>query len=297
MIYDIVIIGAGVAGMTSALYALRANKKVLILEQETIGGQIATSPLVENYPGFISISGIELSNNLYDQIINLAVDFELEKVIKVDLNKDIKIITTDYNEYKGKTVIVATGCKHRPLGIENEEKYIGNGLSYCVLCDGAFFKGKDVAIVGGGNTAIVSAIYLSEIVNKIYIVQNLEKLTAEEKLIEKIQTINNIEYLFNSKITGIIGNEKIEGISIEDKILDIDGVFISIGLIPQNEVFKEHLELSKSGYIVSDESCKTNIEGVFVAGDCRTKKVRQLTSASSDGTTAAIEACYYVDKI
>ncbi len=297
MIYDIVIIGAGVAGMTSALYALRANKKVLILEQETIGGQIATSPLVENYPGFISISGIELSNNLYDQIINLGVDFELEKVIKVDLNKDIKIITTDYNEYKGKTVIVATGCKHRPLGIENEEKYIGNGLSYCVLCDGAFFKGKDVAIVGGGNTAIVSAIYLSEIVNKIYIVQNLEKLTAEEKLIEKIQTINNIEYLFNSKITGIIGNEKIEGISIEDKILDIDGVFISIGLIPQNEVFKEHLELSKSGYIVSDESCKTNIEGVFVAGDCRTKKVRQLTSASSDGTTAAIEACYYVDKI
>lgn len=297
MIYDVIIIGAGVAGMTSALYALRANKKVLILEQETIGGQIASSPLVENYPGFASISGTELSNNLYDQIINLGVDFELEKVTKVELNSDIKTITTEYSEYKGKSVIIATGCKHRPLGIENEDKYIGKGISYCVLCDGAFYKGKDVAIIGGGNTALVSAIYLSEMVNKLYIIQMLDKFTAEEKLIEKINTLNNIEYLFNSKVDKLNGNDNLESIDVGDKNIKVDAIFVNIGLLPQNDIFKDSLKLDKYGYFDSDESCKTNIEGVFVAGDCRSKTVRQLTTASSDGTTASIEACNYIDRL
>ncbi len=295
--YDIIVIGAGVAGMTSALYSLRANKKVLVLEQETIGGQIASSPLIENYPGFMSISGIEFSNNLYDQIINLGVDFELEKVIKVEDKINKKIVTTEYNTYETKSIIIATGSKHRALGIENEEKFIGNGISYCVLCDGAFYKGKDVAIVGGGNTAVVSAIYLSEMVNKIYIIQMLDKLTAEEKLIEKINKIKNIEYIFNSKVDKLNGDSSLESINIKDKTLKIDGLFVSIGLLPQNEVFRDLVKLDKYGYIEADESCKTNVDGIFVAGDCRSKIVRQLTTASSDGTTASINACNYVDNI
>lgn len=295
--YDIIIIGAGVAGMTSALYSLRANKKVLILEQETIGGQIASSPLVENYPGYMSISGVELSNNLYDQIINLGVDFELEKVIKLEDFKDYKVVTTEYNTYKSKSVIIATGCKHRPLGIENEDKFIGNGISFCVLCDGSFYKGKDVAIVGGGNTAVVSAIYLSEMVNKLYIVQMMDKLTAEEKLIEKINKINNIEYIFNSKVDKLNGNDSLESIDVYGRNIKVDAVFVNIGLLPQNDIFKDLIKLDKYGYFDSDESCKTNIEGIFVAGDCRRKSIRQLTTASSDGTTAAINACNYVDSI
>lgn len=295
--YDIIIIGGGVAGMTAALYSLRANKKVLIIEKETIGGQIASSPLVENYPGYMSISGIELSNNLYDQITNLGVDFELEQVIKLEDFKEYKQVTTDYNTYKSKTVIIATGCKHRPLGLSNEEQFIGNGVSYCVLCDGAFYKDKDVAIVGGGNTAVVSAIYLSEMVNKLYIVQMLDKLTAEEKLIEKLNKIDNIEYIFNSKVDRLNGNEKLESIDIGNKNIKIDAVFVNVGLLSQNEVFKDLITLDRYGYIDSNESCKTNIDGIFVAGDCRTKTIRQLTTASSDGTTAAINACNYIDNI
>lgn len=295
--YDIIIIGAGVAGMTSALYSLRANKKVLILEQETIGGQIASSPLVENYPGYISISGIELSNNLYDQIINLGVDFELEKVTKLENFKDYKKVTTEYNTYKGKSVIIATGSKHRPLGLENEDQFIGNGISFCVLCDGAFYKDKDVAIIGGGNTAIVSAIYLSDLVNKLYIIQIMDTLTAEQKLIDKLKEKDNVEYIFNAKVDKLNGNDTLESIIVNGKEIKLDGIFVNIGHIPQNEVFKDVIKLDKYGYIDSDETCKTNIDGIFVAGDCRTKNIRQLTTATSDGTTAAINACNYVDSI
>ncbi len=295
--YDIIIIGAGVAGMTSALYSLRANKKVLILEQETIGGQIASSPLVENYPGYMSISGTELSNNLYDQIINLNVDFELERVLQLKKLKNYKEVITEYNTYKGKAIIIATGSKHKPLGIKDEEKYIGSGISFCVLCDGAFYKNKDVAVIGGGNTAMVSAIYLSEIVNKLYVIQMLDKLTAEKKLINKLKEKDNVEYIFNAKVDKLNGNKELESITVNGKDIVLDGIFVNIGHMPQNDIFKNLIKLDECGYIDSDESCKTNVEGIFVAGDCRTKQIRQLTTATSDGTTAAINACNYIDSI
>lgn len=294
--YDTIIIGAGPAGLTAAIYLLRASKKVLIIEKESIGGQISSSPLVENYPGFIKISGSELSNNLFEQVTNLNGEFTIEEVKKI--TKDKKVIT-DETTYQTKSIIIATGCKHRRLNIENEEDLIGNGVHFCVSCDGAFYKDKTVVVVGGGNSAIINALSLSDICKKVYIIQNLDHLTAEKKLIEQLDNKNNIEIILSSILTKYHTlNEELTKVTIktkeEEKEIKTDGVFLSIGLIPANEIFKDIITLDEYGYIES-ENMKTNIEGIFVAGDCRTKSVRQVTTATSDGTIAAINTITYLN--
>lgn len=294
MMYDAIIIGCGPAGMTSAIYLARANKKVLILEKETIGGQIASSPLVENYPGFESISGSELANNMFEQITKLNVDLEIEQVVDIKPN----LVITEDNEYKASVIIIATGAKYRLLGLPNEENLIGNGIHFCVSCDGAFYQDKVVAVVGGGNTAIVNALFLSDLCQKIFVIQNLADLTCEEALKKKIREKQNIEILYNSTVVTVIGENHLEAIEYKsDKInkINLNGMFISIGLIPQTDIFNSLITLNDYNYVDSID-CKTNVNGIFVAGDCRTKDVRQITTAVNDGTIAAIQAIKYLNK-
>lgn len=296
--YDIIIVGCGPAGLTAAIYALRANKKILILEKDNIGGQITSSLKVENFPGFKQISGNDLMNNLYEQAIDLGCEINIEEVIKIKDGK-IKTVITDENEYETKSLIIATGCKNRLLGIDREEEFIGNGISFCVACDGAFYKDKVVAVIGGGNSAVINALSLSEICKKVYLIQNLDFLTAEDMLKERIKEKNNIEIMYNSKVVKLIGDDELKSIEVsgkEDKIIAIDGMFIAIGQIPQNDIFKGIIDLNEQNYIKSIE-CLTNKEGIFVAGDCREKKIRQLTTAAGDGTIAALEAINYLNNL
>lgn len=296
--YDIIIIGCGPAGMTAGIYAARANKKVLIIEKETIGGQISSSPLVENYPGYKEISGSELANNMFEQVTALGVDVELDEVKKIEYGKIKKVITLD-NVYESKVVIIATGSRYKLLGLKNEENLIGNGIHFCVACDGAFFKDKTVAVIGGGNSAVINAITLSDICKKVYVIQIIDKLTAESTLVEKLKDKENVEIILNAKVTELIGEDNLQAIKVNilNKVREIklDGMFISIGLIPQSDFVKELLPINKYGYIESN-NCVTEKDGIFVAGDCRDKQIRQLTVATSDGTTAALDAIAYLNK-
>ena len=296
MNYDIVIIGAGTAGLTAAIYAARAGKNVLILENESIGGQIATSPKVENYPGFSEISGMEFSDRLYEQASALGVELELDKAEKITDNGDNKTVKTEYGEFTCKSVIIATGVKHRHLGIEAEEKYMGRGVSYCAVCDGAFYKGKDVAVVGGGNSAVQSAIMLSNICNKVYLIHRRDEFRCEKKLSDEVRAIENIELVLSSTVQDLKGEDKLTTVIIENKSgeteeISAEGLFVLVGQIPENNAFADLIALDESGYIVAGEDCKTNVEGIFAAGDCRTKAIRQLTTAAADGSVSALAAC------
>ena len=288
--YDVIIIGCGPAGLTAGIYASRANKKVLILEKETIGGQMASSPLIENYPGWSAVSGSELANNMYEQAINLDVEIELDEAIKIEVSDHVKVIGND-NTYEGKSLIIATGSKYRTLNLPNEENLIGKGIHFCVSCDGAFYKDKTVAVIGGGNSAVINALALSEYVKKVYLIQNLDHLTAEDILASKITIKSNIEVILSSTVTKIIGEEELASIIIDEngkeREVVIDGMFISIGLIPQSDIVKDILPVNKYGYIETND-CKTDIPFVFVAGDCRDKLIKQITVATSDGTIAAM---------
>ena len=296
--YDIIIIGCGPAGMTAGIYAARANRKVLIIEKETIGGQISSSPLVENYPGYKEISGSELANNMFEQVTALGVNVELDEVKKIEPGKIKKVITLD-NVYEAKAVIIATGSRYKLLGLKNEENLIGNGIHFCVACDGAFFKDKTVAVIGGGNSAVINAITLSDICKKVYVIQIIDKLTAESTLAEKLKEKENVEIILNAKVTELIGEDNLQAIKVNalDNVKEIrlDGMFISIGLTPQSDFVKELLPINKYGYIESN-NCVTEKDGIFVAGDCRDKQIRQLTVATSDGTTAALNAIEYLNK-
>lgn len=286
--YDIIIIGAGPAGLTSALYALRAHKKVLVLESNNYGGQISRANLVENYPSIKEINGFDFATNLYNQVMDLGCEFKLEEVKSVSENKEV---VTNNETYKAKAIIIATGVCINNLGLENEKQLVGKGVSYCATCDGNFFKEKEVAVIGGGNTAVEDAIYLSNIAKKVYIIHRRNSFRAEEILVKKMFTKKNIEVIYDSNVKAINGTEKLESINIvnnKDKTrkLDISCLFIAIGHGPNTGIFKGVITLNENGYIKSDD-LKTNIEGIYVAGDVREKNLRQLVTATSDGAIAA----------
>ena len=290
--YDIIIVGAGPAGLTAALYALRANKKVLVFEAKAYGGQILNAATVENYPAVEKMTGYEFATNLYNQVKKIGCDIKYETVERV--TEDKHVITSE-GEYEAKAIIIATGVTNRKLNIEGEEDFVGKGVSYCASCDGNFFKGKVVAVNGGGNTALEDAIYLSDIVSKVYLIHRRDEFKAESKLVNDIKKKENVELILNSTIKSINGTDKVESITIEDsnsntKELNIDGLFIAIGQEPRNQVFANVCDINEFGYIESEDGVHTKVEGIYVAGDTRVKFLRQLTTAVSDGSIAATMA-------
>lgn len=301
---DIVIVGAGPAGLTAAIYARRANKTVLILDKAAFGGQMVLSPKLENYPGFETVSGSELADKMVNQALELGADVELEEVNEIKgENGCFSVSTEDGNTYECKSVIIAAGCKHRHLGVENEEKFIGEGISFCAVCDGAFYKDKTVALIGGGNSALQEAVLLSENCKKVIVVQNLDFLTGEKVLQDILSKRENVEVITGAVVSEIQDVEVFSAITIEKTAsgekqkLFVDGMFVAIGLEPENEIFENVASLDSNGYIDSDESCLTKTPGIFVAGDCRKKSVRQITTATADGAVAAVSACRYIDSL
>lgn len=292
--YDLIIVGAGVAGLTSAIYALRANKKVLILEKKSYGGQIIESLEVENYPGFLKISGFDLVNNIYKQVKSLGGEIKYEDVEKITSEKSV---ITNKNEYNAKSIILATGLVPRKLNINNEDKFIGKGISYCATCDGNFYKGLDVCVVGGGNTAMEDALYLANICNKVYLIHRRAEFRGENSLLEKLKNLNNVEIIYKEIIKSINGNENLNSITLSDnREINVSGLFVAIGRIPNNQNFKELINLDKDGFILVNEKQETNISGVFAAGDATSNPVKQLVTATSDGAVAAINAISYLNK-
>ena len=301
MVYDLIVIGGGPAGLTAALYAKRANKSVLIIEKAAYGGQITYSPKVENIPGFIAVSGNEFAEKLVEQVVEQGAELEFCEVLSVE-DGDVKKVITDGGVFEGKSIVIATGAKHRRLNLEGEERFIGDGISFCAVCDGAFYKGKTVGVVGGGNSALQEALLLSDLCKKVYVIQNLDKLTGENKLQEQLQAKPNVEIILSTLVKGYLGSDTFEGVDIisasgEERSIALDGLFVAIGLIPQNGIFKNVLELNEYGYAAAGEDCRAKAKGVFVAGDCRSKRIRQVATAMADGAVAALAACDYVDNL
>ena len=301
--YDIVVVGAGPAGLTAALYALRADKKVLVIEKETFGGQITYSPKIENYPGFMQVSGNEFADQLLSQVTEHGADIELAEVTGLVDNGATKTVVTDMGSFDTKSVILATGAKHRHLGVEGEDELIGEGISFCAVCDGAFYANQRVGVVGGGNSAIVEAMMLSETSSEVIVIQNLSSLTGEAKMVRALEAKKNVKIICDSVVTGFERADVLTGVKLrntktgEDFSLALDGLFVAIGHAPENSAFSNITKLNEYGYIVADERCLTDTQGVFVAGDCRTKAIRQITTATADGAVAALAACRYIDSM
>ncbi len=298
---DIIIIGAGPAGMTAALYAARSGYTVSVLEGLSFGGQIALSPSVENFPSIKEISGVEFTTNLMMQITDLGVAFEFEKAISIEDGKIKKITTESGKIFECKAVIVATGATHRHLGLENEEKLIGKGVSYCAVCDGAFFKDKDVAVVGGGDTALQDALYLAKICKNVYLIHRRDEFRGGKSLVQNVKKTQNITICLNSNVSEIHFDDILTAITVKkndgsEKKLDISGLFIAVGQIPQVEVFSKQ-SLDESGYFDVNEDTISCCDGIFIAGDCRKKEVRQLTTAVADGSIAATAASNYLSQL
>lgn len=300
--YDIVIIGAGTAGLSAAIYGVRAGKTVLVLEGENYGGQIINSPEVENYPGIAKISGFEFATGLYEQAQNLGAVIEFESVDKVEKDGKDFVVYTEAREIPCHSVILATGAKNRPLGVEREEAFIGAGVSYCATCDGAFFRGQITAVVGGGSTALEDAEFLSAYCEKVYLIHRRDEFRGEQWLVESLRKKENVEFVLNSVVTDIIGEGNVQGVRIKDtktgesRELSVTGLFVAIGQIPDNKSFEALVELDEGGYIRAQEDCRTTNDGVFAAGDCRTKTVRQLATAAADGAVAGLAACEYINR-
>ena len=300
--YDIIIIGAGPAGLTSAIYARRASKKVLVLEAKNYGGQIINTLDIENYPVEEHISGFDFATKLYNQAKNLGAEIVFEKVVDINNNDKEKEVITTKNTYKTKTIIIATGSENRKLGLDKEDELVGKGISYCATCDGAFYRKKVVAVVGGGNTALEDALYLSDIAEKVYLIHRRNEFRGEESTLKHLQEKKNIDFIYNSNVTKLNANDKLESIEVTNNNgnvdnIKIDGLFIAVGRIPENQNFAKLINLDNAGYIIANENCHTNVAGIFVAGDNRVKEVRQLVTATSDGAVAAVEAVKYINTI
>lgn len=301
--YDVIIIGGGPAGLTAALYALRAGKTVLVIEKNAFGGQITWSPKVENFPTIESISGTELADRLTSQVMNQGADMELDEVVSVEIVGGVKVVKTEFGEsFESKALIIATGAKPRMLGVAREEELVGAGVCYCAVCDGAFYKNHPVAVNGGGNSALQDAMLLSETCSKVYLIHRRDSFRGEAKLIEALKGKTNVEFVLGSSITALKGENELTGITVTDSAgtsrdIAVDGLFVAIGHAPDNGVFASLMELDEAGYADSGEDCVTKTAGVFVAGDCRRKSVRQLTTAAADGSAAALNACRYIDSL
>ncbi len=299
--YDIIIIGGGPAGLTAAVYARRAGKSALVLEKASFGGQITYSPKIENFPSEKSISGTELADKMMEQALSQGADIELEEAMSVEKIGDIFKVTTDFSEYEAKAVIIATGAKHRLLGVEGEENLVGKGISFCAVCDGAFYADKEVMVIGGGNSALVEATLLAETCKKVTVVQNLPYLTGEKTTADALVSKPNVEVIYSTVVKEFKGEDELEAVVLKaddgtQTTLTPAGVFVAIGLAPENTAFENLAELNEYGYIVANESCLTKTQGVFVAGDCRTKQVRQIATAAADGAVAALKAVEYIDR-
>ena len=301
--YDILIVGGGPAGLTAAIYGLRAGKSVLVIEKNGFGGQIAYSPKVENIPGTILISGSEFADKLTEQAMNLGAEVELENVVRVEADGDVKKVYTEEGScFEGKTLILAVGVKHRMLGLPMEQELVGHGISFCAVCDGAFYTDQETIMIGGGNSALQEALLLSEVCSKVTVVQNLAFFTGEKKLSDALAAKPNVEAIFSSVVDEYLHeNGELTGMVIrntetgEKRTLTCDGAFLAVGLVPENKAFAEAVQLDERGYFDIDEHCATKTPGVFVAGDCRRKNIRQVTTAAGDGAVAAMAACRYLD--
>lgn len=300
-IYDIIIIGAGPAGLTAALYARRSNKRVLIIEKENFGGQLSLAPRVENFPSIIDETGQEIASRMFNQVLELEAEFELEEVLKVEKNDNLFIVTTNYHTYYAKSVIVATGAKHKSIGLDNEYRLIGHGVSYCAVCDGAFYKGEEVAVIGDANSALQYALELSSYCPKVYVCTLFDHFFGDKILVERLFQKTNVEIIHNISLVDLLGTNNLEELVFENTItkeivnLKVKGVFIAIGQAPNNDIIKDLVDIDKAGYVICDESLMTKTKGLFIAGDCRTKKVRQAATAISDGAISAINAINYLD--
>lgn len=299
--YDIIIIGGGPAGLTAATYARRAGKSVLVIEKNAFGGQITWSPKVENFPGFVSVSGVELGDKLLEQAMEQGAEVELEEVETLTVNGGVKRVRcVSGAEFEARAVIIATGARPRMLGLPREQELIGNGVCFCAVCDGAFYKGQDVAVNGGGNSALQDALLLSETCRKVYLIHRRDSFRGEAKLVDALKAKDNVEFILGARITELVGEDELCGLKLdcngETRNIDVTGLFVAIGHAPDNGKFSDLIALTEAGYADSNEDCLTVTPGVFTAGDCRRKSVRQLTTAVADGSVAALAACAYIDE-
>ena len=301
--YDIIVIGGGPAGMTAAIYARRATKSVLVLEALTCGGQIINTPDIENYPVEAHISGFDFSNRVYEQAKGLGAEFAFEKAVDIKDEGSVKTVVTTKGSYQAKAVIIATGSENRKLGLEDEQRLTGRGVSYCATCDGNFYRNKVVAVVGGGNTALEDAQYLAGLAKQVYLIHRRDSFRGEETNAERLKACENVEIVYNSNVTRLISEKSLKAIEVTNKLtgevrtIELNGLFVAIGRVPENMNFASVAELDEAGYIVAGEDCHTKTEGVFVAGDNRTKALRQLVTATADGAMAATEAVKYLNNM
>ena len=297
---DLVIIGGGIAGLTAAIYAVRAGKQAMILEAKAYGGQIVNTPDIENYPGFAHISGFDFATKVFEQATALGAETVFEKAVKITPHDGIFTVTTNKADHDGKTVIIATGSENRKLGLPDEDRLVGRGVSYCATCDGAFFRGKTVAVVGGGNTALEDALYLSELAKTVYLIHRRDEFRGAEATAEQLRGRENVKFVLNSTVTALHAEKRLKSITVKNKNgdeteLEVNGLFVAVGRIPENQNFAEVAELDGAGYVIAGEDCRTNTPGIFAAGDNRVKEVRQLVTAASDGAAAATEAVKYLN--